>query len=48
MLAISTDVIDKFVNNILAKDNSVITKFRPKLVHNVLGIPTSIIDTDNK
>ena len=38
--------MDKFIDNILAKDN-IVTKSQPKLVYNIPGIPRSIVDTGN-
>ena len=38
--------MDKFIDNILAKDN-IVTKSQPKLVYNIPGFPRSIVDTGN-
>ena len=47
MLAFSTNIIDKFVNDILAKDKSIITKSWPELASDIPSFPMNGINTDN-
>ena len=47
MLAFSTNIIDKFVNDVLAKDKSIITESWPELASDISSFSMNSIDTDN-
>ena len=47
MLAISTEVVNKFVNNILIKYKSIVTGFQPKSVSNISSFLMKSINANN-
>ena len=47
ILAIFVDVMNKFVNDALTKDKSIIIRSQPKLTYNISSFPMNYVDTDN-
>ena len=47
MLAISTDVMDEFVDGILAKDKSIVTESQSELAFNIPSFSMNDINTNN-
>ena len=47
ILAIFVDVMNKFVNDALTKDKSIIIRSQPKSAYNISSFPINYVDTDN-